>query len=84
MNPTTNDKVGTGQALSDKDPLTNEQENTVSSVPTIPDDEILSAYDWAFSHNITTLAPIANANPDGTVIREHLAKMVVNYALNAL
>jgi hypothetical protein len=46
--------------------------------------EVLTAYQFAYAHDITTLAPIANANPDGTVIRQHLAKMVVNYALNVL
>ncbi|MDR0860415.1 MAG: hypothetical protein LBO09_05615 [Candidatus Peribacteria bacterium] len=51
-------------------------------VPT--NNEILTAYQRAYNHNITTLAPMANATPDGTVIRQHLAKMVVNYALNAL
>jgi hypothetical protein len=45
--------------------------------------EILNAYQRAFSHNITTLQPLEAANPDWTVIRGHLAKMVVNYALNA-
>ena len=46
--------------------------------------EILTAYQRAFKNNITTLAPLENANPDWMVIRGHLAKMVVNYALNVL
>jgi len=45
---------------------------------------VLSAYDRAYAHDITTLAPIANATPEGEVIRGHMAKMVVNYALNVL
>jgi restriction endonuclease Mrr len=46
--------------------------------------EILTSYQRAYAHNITTMAPIENALPTDTIIRQHLAKMVVNYALNVL
>jgi hypothetical protein len=49
-----------------------------------PYDEITTAYEWAYVHDITTLFPLEAANPTDTVIRQHLAKMVVNYALNVL
>ena len=48
------------------------------------DKEILSAYEWAYKHNITTLPTLERANPEWTVKRWHLAKMVVNYATNVL
>ena len=41
-----------------------------------------SLYEWAHSHNITTLSTVERANPDGVVIRGHLAKMLVNYMIN--
>lgn len=47
-------------------------------------EEIIDAYQWAYNHDITTLAPLDNAMPDGYVLRGHMAKMVVNYALNVL
>lgn len=62
---------------------TNQEETWIEN-PLIVSDEILSAYDRAFKHNITTLAPLDTANPQGTVIRGHLAKMIVNYAMNIL
>jgi hypothetical protein len=73
-NPASNDKVGTGLV-----PVRDEGE-----AEGIVNQEILTAYQFAYAHNITTLAPIEAAMPDGTVIRGHLAKMVVNYALNVL
>ena len=45
-------------------------------------DEEQSLYEWAYSHNITTLPTQQRANPDGVVIRGHLAKMLVNYMMN--
>ena len=46
--------------------------------------KIQSAYEWAYEHNITTISSLDDANPDWTVTRGHLAKMVVNYATNVL
>ena len=43
-----------------------------------------SVYQWAYQHNITTLPTLERANPDGVVLRWHLAKMLVNYADNVL
>ena len=48
------------------------------------DPEIQTAYEWAYKHNITTISSLDDANPDWTVTRGHLAKMVVNYATNVL
>ena len=48
------------------------------------DSEILSAYEWAYKHDVTTLPTLEKAMPDGVVKRGHLAKMVVNYATNIL
>jgi hypothetical protein len=45
-------------------------------------DEEQSLYEWTFVHNITTLPTQQRANPDGVVIRGHLAKMLVNYMIN--
>jgi hypothetical protein len=69
----TNDDVGTGLALSNNEksilsdntkPIDEKpasQTDNASIVPTT--NEIQSAYDWAFSHNITTLAPIETSHP---------------------
>jgi hypothetical protein len=46
------------------------------------DDEIQTAYDWAFQHNITTLQPLEKADPEGLLLRSHMAKIVVNYVVN--
>jgi hypothetical protein len=46
--------------------------------------EALSAYDWARKYWITTMDTAELADPDGYVIRWHLAKMVVNYMVNVL
>ena len=48
------------------------------------DPEILSAYEWAYEYNVTTIPSLDEANPDWPVKRWHLAKMVVNYATNVL
>ena len=48
------------------------------------DPEILTAYEWAKSKDITTIQTLDEAMPDGVVKRWHLAKMVVNYATNIL
>ena len=47
-------------------------------------EEELTAYKYAYKYWITTLAPKEAARPDAYVIRWHMAKMVVNYALNVL
>ena len=46
--------------------------------------KVQSAYEWAYKHEITTMKSLIDANPIGTVKRWHLAKMVVNYAINVL
>jgi len=38
------------------------------------------AYDYAYAMGITTQSSIENANMYGTLIRSHMAKMMVNYA----
>jgi hypothetical protein len=48
------------------------------------DAEVLSVYEWAKKYSITTKETLVDANPDGYVRRWHLAKMVVNYAVNVL
>jgi hypothetical protein len=71
--PTTGN-VGTGLALSNSDkstpsdntkPIDGQPASQVDKANIVPttDDEIQTAYDWAFQHNITTLSPIENANP---------------------
>ena len=47
-------------------------------------EEELTAYKFAYKYWITTLAPEYAAMPDEYVVRWHMAKMVVNYALNVL
>ena len=47
-------------------------------------EEELTAYQYAYKYWITTLAPKEAARPDEYVQRWHMAKMVVNYALNVL
>ena len=55
----------------------------VESHPTVTK-EVLDAYQWAYKNEVTTLSPVEGAMPDGYVYRWHMAKMVVNYALNVL
>ena len=47
-------------------------------------EEVLDAYTWAYSKDITTLAPIDVAKPDWWLYRQHMAKMIVNFAVNVL
>ncbi len=66
-----------------------EEIDNVDDSPTIDGDskdnhELQSLYEWAYSHHITTLAPLDVANPNGVLFRGHLAKMIVNYATNVL
>jgi hypothetical protein len=46
--------------------------------------EVQTAYEWAYDHDVTTMPTLEIAMPDGVVKRWHLAKMVVNYAVNVL
>lgn len=46
--------------------------------------EISLAYDWAYKYHITTQSSLDTADPNGLVIRSHLAKMIVNYVENVL
>jgi hypothetical protein len=48
------------------------------------EEKIISAYQRAYQYSITTQPVIQKADPDGLVIRSHLAKMVVNYMENVL
>ena len=43
-------------------------------------DELQGAYDYAYGIGVTTQSSIDNANMYGTLIRSHMAKMMVNYA----
>ena len=40
----------------------------------------MSAYEWAYDLGITTLFPLANANPEGELLRSDLAKIAVVFA----
>lgn len=46
--------------------------------------ELQAAYDYAHSINITTMPSIDSANMNGSLIRAHMAKMMVNYAKEIL
>ena len=46
--------------------------------------ELNQAYSYAHEIWITTVPDIAKANMTGTLIREHLAKMISNFAINVL
>lgn len=43
-------------------------------------DELQGAYDYAYGMGVTTQDSIDNANMYGSLIRSHMAKMMVNYA----
>ena len=47
-------------------------------------DELKDAYDYAYSIGITTMDSIDASNMYGTLIRSHMAKMMVNYAKDVL
>ena len=47
-------------------------------------DEVNDAYQYAYNIGITTKATIQQADINGSLIRSHMAKMIVNYALNVL
>lgn len=61
-------------------------ENTVviPEVTTCPDAEIQSAYEFASYYALTSMGTCKSANMDGTLLRKHAAKMVVNFAIHAL
>ena len=46
--------------------------------------EVLSSYAWAYKYGITTMDTVEWADPEWPVLRWHMAKMVVNYAVNVL
>lgn len=46
--------------------------------------ELQGAYEYAYSVGITTMPNIDQANMHGNLIRSHMAKMMVNYAINIL
>lgn len=46
--------------------------------------ELNQAYQFAFEHWITTQSTIQKANMGGVLIRSHMAKIMVNYAINIL
>ena len=46
--------------------------------------QVIDSYIWAFDNNITTINEFDKANPDGTITRWLLAKVVVNYIENVL
>ena len=47
-------------------------------------DELEGAYDYAYGIGITTQSSIDTANMYGSLIRSHMAKMMVNYAIEVL
>jgi len=47
-------------------------------------DELQGAYDYAYGIGITTQSSIDSANMYGSLIRSHMAKMMVNYATEVL
>ncbi len=46
--------------------------------------ELNDAYDYAYANGITTQSSIDNANMYGSLIRSHMAKMIVNYATEVM
>jgi len=61
---------------------------TIDSLWDIPgspySQEFNDAYKFAFQNGITTMKTIQEANMTGTLIRSHMAKMIVNYAIKIL
>ena len=47
-------------------------------------DELQSAYEYAYNIGITTQPTQEKADLQGTLIRSHMAKMMVNYAIEVL
>ena len=46
--------------------------------------EVVDAYEWAYKNWLTTIGNIQEADPDGYLLRWHMAKMVVNFMMNVL
>ena len=46
--------------------------------------EVIDAYKWAYNNDITTINSLDKAKPNNAIIRGHMAKVVVNYAVNVL
>ena len=46
--------------------------------------ELNTAYLYAYNIGITTIPTIEKANMTGTLIRQHLAKMISNFAIKQL
>ena len=69
-----------------------QQEGTDNNTqPIVTDDnkskyseEVIDAYTWAYWYDITTMDTLDKAMPNQFIIRWHLAKMAVNYAVNVL
>ena len=47
-------------------------------------DEIIKSYEWAYENEITTIGSFNRANPDWTITRWYMAKLIVNYVTNVL
>ena len=60
-----------------------EESELYEKYPTV-DPEVLSAYLWARKYGITTMDTFEEADPYGLLLRWHMAKMSVNYAVNVL
>jgi hypothetical protein len=48
------------------------------------DQELIGAYNYAYTVGITTMPTIDQANMNGNLIRAHMAKMMSNYATEVL
>jgi hypothetical protein len=57
---------------------------TWDKIPSGVDPEVYEAYQWALKNGITTIEWYEKAKPDGLIPRWHMAKMVVNFAVNVL
>ena len=62
----------------------NTTENTTAIVATSYSDEIIDAYHYAYDKGITTMPTIDEAMMMGTLQRGHMAKMIVNYAIQEM
>ena len=57
---------------------------TWDKIPSEVDPEVYEAYQWALKNGITTIEWYEKAKLDGLIPRRHMAKMVVNFAVNVL
>ncbi|MCS6982963.1 MAG: S-layer homology domain-containing protein [Candidatus Absconditabacterales bacterium] len=60
----------------------NPRRGDISRSPYSP--ETNAAYLWAYEYGITTMPDIITADMQGNILRMHLAKMLVEYAINIL